>query len=410
MSGIKDARKRQKKKKQKKQLRALICIVVPLFLCLLLFFGIRSILSKPDKQPPKETTQSVDDKEKVAKKPAKKENKENKKSDKTKSVNTPKPQVEKLKLDKETPKDSDQGISITISSMGDCTLGTDINFNPATSLNAYYNAQGADYFFQYVRPILEKDDLSIVNMEGTLTTEEQREAKTYAFKADPEYSKILSGSSVEAANLANNHSHDYGSKSYTDTIEFLESDNVATFGFERVKLIELKDIKIGLTGIYELADHLDRKEQVKENISALKKAGAQLIIVNFHWGNEREYVPNEIQKELAHLAIDKGADLVIGHHPHVLQGIEKYKDRYIAYSLGNFCFGGNSNPGDKDTMIFQQTFTLKEGKLEKTDDVNIIPCSLSTASGYNDYCPIPLDGDEKQRVLDKIEEYSNQIR
>ena len=378
MSGIKDARKRQKKKKQKKQLRALICIVVPLFLCLLLFFGIRSILSNPDKQPPKETTQSADDKEKVAKKPAKKENK---KSNKTKSVNTPKPKVEKLKLDKETPKDSGQGISITISSMGDCTLGTDINFNPATRLNAYYNAQGADYFFQHVRPILEKDDLSIVNMEGTLTTEEQREAKTYAFKADPEYSKILSGSSVEAANLANNHSRDYGSKSYTDTIENLESDNVATFGFERVKLIELKGIKIGLTGIYELADHLDRKEQVKENISALKKAGAQLIIVNFHWGNEREYVPNEIQKELAHLAIDKGADLVIGHHPHVLQGIEKYKDRYIAYSLGNFCFGGNSNPGDKDTMIFQQTFTLKEGKLKKTDDVNIIPCSLSTASG-----------------------------
>lgn len=402
MSGIKDARKRQKKKKQKKQLRALICIVVPLFLCLLLFFGIRSILSKPDKQPPKETTQSADDKEKVAKK-------ENKKSNKTKSVNTPKPKVEKLKLDKETPKDSGRETSITISSIGDCTLGTDINFNPATSLNAYYNAQGADYFFQYVRPILEKDDLSIVNMEGTLTTEEQREAKTYAFKADPEYSKILSGSSVEAANLANNHSHDYGSKSYTDTIETLESDNVATFGFERVKLIELKGVKIGLTGIYELADHLDRKEQVKENISALKKAGAQLIIVNFHWGNEREYVPNEIQKELAHLAIDKGADLVIGHHPHVLQGIEKYKDRYIAYSLGNFCFGGNSNPGDKDTMIFQQTFTLKEGKLEKTDDVNIIPCSLSTASGYNDYCPIPLEDDEKQRVLDKIEEYSNQI-
>lgn len=196
MSGIKDARKRQKKKKQKKQLRALICIAVPLLLCLLLFFGIRSILSKPDKQPPKETTQSADDKEKMAKKPAKKENKGNQKSDKTKSVSTPKPKVEKLKLDKETPKDSGRETSITISSMGDCTLGTDINFNPATSLNAYYNAQGADYFFQYVHPILEKDDLSIVNMEGTLTTEEQREAKTYAFKADPEYSKILSGSSV----------------------------------------------------------------------------------------------------------------------------------------------------------------------------------------------------------------------
>ncbi|MCB6575097.1 CapA family protein, partial [Phascolarctobacterium faecium] len=73
------------------------------------------------------------------------------------------------------------------------------------------------------------------------------------------------------------------------------------------------------------------KQQVKENIAALKEAGAQLIIVNFHWGIEREYLPNDTQKKLAHLAIDEGADLVIGHHPHVLQGVEKYKDKYIAY-------------------------------------------------------------------------------
>ncbi|MFR5582577.1 MAG: CapA family protein [[Clostridium] scindens] len=143
--------------------------------------------------------------------------------------------------------------------------------------------------------------------------------------------------------------------------------------------------------------------------SALKEAGAQLIIVNFHWGIEREYLPNDTQKKLAHLAIDEGADLVIGHHPHVLQGVEKYKDKYIAYSLGNFCFGGNSNPEDKDTMIFQQTFTFKKGVVQKNDDIQMIPCSLSSATGYNDYCPTPLEGDSKQRVLDKIEEYSKDL-
>ena len=313
--------------------------------------------------------------------------------------------VQEIKIDTGDP-ESEKEVSITISSMGDCTLGTDVNFNQSTSLNAYYNMNGPDYFFQNVRSILEKDDLSIVNMEGTLTDSTTREDKTYAFKAPAEYAGILSGSSVEAANLANNHSSDYGSQSNTDTIKALEDAGVATFGFDQTKILDIKGVKVGLTGIYELAEHMGKAEQVKENISALKEAGAQLIIVNFHWGMEKEYYPDDTQKQLAHLAVDSGADLVIGHHPHVLQGVEKYKDKYIAYSLGNFCFGGNSNPSDKDTMIVQQTFTFQKGELKESSDLNLIPCSLSSTSSHNDYCPTPLEGDEKQRVLDKITQYS----
>lgn len=146
---------------------------------------------------------------------------------------------------------------------------------------------------------------------------------------------------------------------------------------------------------------------MKQNIKALKKAGAQVIIVNFHWGIEKQYTPDENQKALAHLAVDEGADLVIGHHPHVLEGIEEYNGKYICYSLGNFCFGGNSTPSDPDSMIVQQTFTFnKKGKLTKSSKLNIIPCSISSSSGYNDYCPVPLTGDAKQRVLDKISQYS----
>ena len=128
--------------------------------------------------------------------------------------------VQEIKIDTGDP-ESKKEVSITISSMGDCTLGTDVNFNQSTSLNAYYNMNGPDYFFQNVRSILEKDDLSIVNMEGTLTDSTTREDKTYAFKAPAEYAGILSGSSVEAANLANNHSSDYGGQSNTDTIKAL---------------------------------------------------------------------------------------------------------------------------------------------------------------------------------------------
>ena len=142
--------------------------------------------------------------------------------------------------------------------------------------------------------------------------------------------------------------------------------------------------------------------QVKETIKKAKKKRAKIIIVSFHWGIEKSYNSNSTQRTLGHTAIDCGASLVLGHHPHVLQGIEKYKGRYIVYSLGNFCFGGNVNPQDKDTMIFQQTFYVKKGKLLKKNDVKVIPCSLSGSSTHNDYQPRILSGSERKRVLRKI--------
>lgn len=297
-------------------------------------------------------------------------------------------------------------VDITVSTMGDCTLGRDANNDYATSLNAYFESQGADYFFKNVRSILEQDDLSIINMEGTFTDSDLRAEKKFAFKAPSEYMNILAGSSVEAANLANNHSRDYGEQSYTDTITVLDEAGIVNFGFDRAQIMEINGIKVGLTGIYELEEGIGAKDDVIHNITELKEQGAQLIIASFHWGTEKEYYPDDIQKELAHTAIDEGADLVVGHHPHVLQGIEKYKGKYIAYSLGNFCFGGNKNPTDKDTMIFQQTFTVTAEGVEINDNINIIPCSLSSVSSHNDYCPTPLEGDESQRVLDKIKQYS----
>ena len=366
----------------------MLCALFSVLACIIIVVGIRVATSKDTKHKKSVETSAKSGKAKI---------------------DTSDVEVKKLVIDTEEVKDKKASVMLTVSSIGDCTLGTDVNFNQDTSLNAYYNAQGADYFFQNVRSILSEDDLTIVNMEGTLTDSDQRENKTYAFKAPPEYASILSGSSVEAANLANNHSHDYGAQSYTDTIAALEGAGVSTFGDDRAKILEIKGVKVGLTGIYELADHLKKKQQVKENIAALKEAGAQLIIVNFHWGIEKQYTPDENQKALAHLAIDEGADLVIGHHPHVLEGIEKYNGKYICYSLGNFCFGGNSTPGDTDSMIVQQTFTFHKGKLKKSSKLNIIPCSITSSSGYNDYCPVPLTGDEKQRVLDKISQYSEEL-
>lgn len=298
-------------------------------------------------------------------------------------------------------------VSITISAAGDCTLGTDSSFDQSTSLNAYYNSNGAAYFLQNVKSVFEADDLTIVNMEGTLTESDSRQDKTFAFKGPGEFAQILTAGSVEAANLANNHSHDYGDQSYTDTINYVEAAGITTFGYDRTAVMDVNDVKVGLVGTYELADGMGCEAGMIENIKKVESEGAQVVIVSFHWGMERENYPNDNQKNLAHSAIDNGADLVLGHHPHVLQGIEKYKGKNIVYSLGNFCFGGNSNPSDKDTMIFQQTFTIENGELVEDDVTNIIPCSISSVSGYNNYQPTPLEGSEKDRVMQKINEFSS---
>ena len=298
-------------------------------------------------------------------------------------------------------------VQITVSAAGDCTLGTDVNFDQSRSFNAYYNEHGAAYFLQSVKSIFGADDLTIVNMEGTLTESSERQDKTFAFKGEPGYTAVLTEGSVEAANLANNHSRDYGADSYTDTIQYMEDAGITTFGYDRTALMDIKGVKVGLTGIYELAEGMGCEDLMIENIDALEEQGAQIIIVSFHWGTEKENYPDDIQKSLAHSAVDHGADLVLGHHPHVLQGIEKYNGKNIVYSLGNFCFGGNSNPSDKDTMIFQQTFTIQSGELVADDVTNIIPCSLSSVSSRNDYQPTPLEGGEKDRVINKIQEFSS---
>lgn len=334
---------------------------------------------------------------------------------KTVSMNASKDNSQKASSDSQNTDSSNatvsSPVSLTLSVVGDCTLGTDETFDYDTSLNAYYENYGADYFLQNVKDIFSADDLTIANFEGTLTDSDEREDKTFAFKAPASYASILTGGSVEAVNTANNHSHDYGDQSFDDTLAALDDAGIVHFGYDETAVMDVKGIKVGLVGIYELYDHLEREQQLKDNIAKVKADGAQLIVVIFHWGNETETVPDSNQTTLGRIAIDEGADLVCGHHPHVLQGIETYKGRNIVYSLGNFCFGGNSSPSDMDTMIYQQTFTIDANGVKKDNVTNIIPCSISSAAydGYNNYQPTPAEGDEATRILGKINERSSWI-
>lgn len=300
--------------------------------------------------------------------------------------------------------------TLTLTFAGDCTLGTDASFDPSTSFNAKYRSVGdPSYFMANVADIFGSDDYTVVNMEGTLTTSGERQDKTFAFKGPADYANILKAGNIEAASLANNHSHDYGDQSYNDTISALDDAGIVNFGYDRIGYADVKGVKVALIGTYELAEGIGIKDEMVNNINTTKDNGAQLVIVFTHWGQEKETVPDEVQVELGHAAIDAGADLVVGSHPHVIQGYEKYHGRYIVYSLGNFCFGGNAHPSDMDAMIFQQTFTVNGNDVAQDDNITVIPCSISSDSSINNYQPTPAEGDEKDRIMAKIEKSNDAI-
>ena len=295
---------------------------------------------------------------------------------------------------------------ISITAVGDCTFGTDINYEGEFSFNSEFKKHNGDatYFLKNVRRYFEDDDLTIVNFEGTLSERGKREDKEFAFRGKPEYVKILTTSSVEATNLANNHTRDYGDAAFSDTKKILSDNGIVWFEGKNYGIKEVNGIKIGMIGTNTL--RADAEVNFKKCIENIKEENPDLIVASFHWGDEGSHIVNGKQKELAKMAIDNGADLVIGHHPHVLQGIEKYRGKYILYSLGNFCFGGSKNPKDKDTMIFKQTFVFKEGKLTDIDRASLIPCSVSSVNDRNNFQPVALSGEDFARVSQKIAERS----
>ena len=300
----------------------------------------------------------------------------------------------------------DTNTEVLLSAVGDCTIGTDSNFAYASSLPAMVVKHNNDYsyIFKNVYSIFNADDVTIANLETTFTDSNDREDKTFNFKAPSEYAKTLTLGSIEGVNLSNNHIYDYKQKGFQDTKLALESENINYFGEGSKWITKIKEQPFGFLGYWGWS--LDQKflDKLKADILDLKKNNS-VVVINFHWGGEREYYPKAAQTELAHFAIDNGADIILGHHPHVIQGIEQYKGRIIAYSLGNFAFGGNSNPKDKRTFIFQSNLKFTNNTLTSIG-VRVIPCSVSSVEYKNDYCPTPLKGEAKLNLLNTLNKLS----
>lgn len=298
---------------------------------------------------------------------------------------------------------------ITFTAVGDCTLGTDPSFSPQTSFNAYQTLYGDSYFFENVRDVLSADDVTIANCEGALTDSEDRQNKTFTFKGDPAYANILADGSVEAASLANNHSGDYGDEGLADTKKSLEDAGIVWCDGDDIGNLDVGGATVACIGIYAVENGLQSLDQVKSTIAEARRQGASVVVVYFHWNSELVQEPNEDMVTLGHAAIDAGADLVVGSHSHIVSAIENYGGKYIVYGLGNFLFGGNSSPADFDAIMFRQTFTLTSDGTQDDDAIQIIPVSVSSQSGMNNYQPTLLSGDDAQRVLDKINSASAQF-
>ncbi|MCR5665620.1 MAG: CapA family protein [Eubacterium sp.] len=299
--------------------------------------------------------------------------------------------------------------TITISATGDCTLGRSQKRGYSGSFDEYYDKYGETYFFSGVRDIFEADDFTVVNLECVLTTSETGEEKEFMLKGDPSYTGIMTSSSVEGCSFGNNHNMDYGQQSFDDTINALEEAGLSYAVNDKIGTYETDDgLKIGFVSSSLLSGTQERVDYLVNGIKQLKEDDVDLIIACCHWGVEQEHYANDNQVALAHQLIDEGADLIIGNHPHVLQGIEYYNGKLICYSLGNFSFGGNSNPTDKQDGIFTQTFTYVDGELDEDAqiDATFIPCTLSGSTSYNDFCPQIADGDTKASILENMADYS----
>ena len=297
--------------------------------------------------------------------------------------------------------------SVKISAVGDCTIGWDDRFSWGNRFDAYLESNNGDYsyYLAKVREVFREDDFTIANLETTFTSYPVKMEKTFNFSAPDAYKNVLLQGCIDAVSLGNNHTYDFGERGYLDTMAALDSIGIPYFGHDKYLVKEVCGVKIGLFSLLDYGCQF--YHEIDKALTYLKSQKCDLIIACMHWGVEHTYEQTWAQVTMAHYLVDNGVDLVLGSHPHVLQGIEKYKGKYILYSMANFCFGGNTDPDDKDTMIFQQTFTFVNGELQPDDYIKIIPASVSGVSYCNNYQPVVLEGAEKERVMQKIMRYSS---
>ena len=302
-------------------------------------------------------------------------------------------------------------ITVTLTAVGDTTLGGDRRWAGYNAFMREFESSGRDHshFMRNVAHIFYESCITIANLEGTLTYATQHMDKQFVFRGPPHFAQILTAGHICTVTISNNHTIDFFERGMNDTRAALTYHGVTYFGNEFNTIKEVNGIKIGMFGLRIWHGGQDNRDRIRSAITDLQNRGAQLIVAYYHWGVERNNHPEQYQIDIGRYSIRHGVDLVLGAHPHVVQGIEEYMGSLIVYSLANFCFGGNANPPDQDSFIFQQTFSFYNGQLLPGVDKSVIPIFVSSVRYRNDFVPTVAEGEDAERILGRIERYSNAL-
>jgi poly-gamma-glutamate synthesis protein (capsule biosynthesis protein) len=292
--------------------------------------------------------------------------------------------------------------AITMVFGGDCAFVH--SFEKVVKDNYTYPFEKLDLFRQA--------DVRMINLENPISLRGGKTPKEFNFRMHPKYLSVLKDANIDIVCLANNHIYDYGKDALLDTLSYLDSVDIRHVGAgenlsmaRKPVILEVNRKKIGFLAYYGNGSWYPASEGspgtvprikalIRDDIKALREnEKVDYIVVNYHWGQEGSNYPNQFQVDLAHFTVESGANLIIGHHPHVLQGIEKYKNGIIVYSLGNFLFG-YTNRKEYDTAVFKLVINQHRILPE------IIPVHISSWQAYQ------LTGKDREIVLNKMHEYS----
>lgn len=308
------------------------------------------------------------------------------------------------------PAETGTGETVKISFVGDVLLGS--------TVNNLLEQHGYDYPYQDVKSLLQAPDLTVANLETPITTRGTAEDKTFAYRSSPDVLPAFKEAGFDLVSLANNHTMDYGVVGLLDTLDYLDEEGIHRVGAGRdveeayrpyvwessgitvaflsfTRVVSKGSWKAGHgfpEGLAETYDHTLAVEAVTK-----AKEQADLVVVLAHWGEERHDDPNDIQIDLARRYIDAGADLIVGSHPHVLQGFEQYKGKWIAYSLGNFIFTTRDDaPKTLDSSILEATCS-KQGC-----DLQLVPIFTKWAK------PVVMEEQQGRELFRRLTSISRQ--
>jgi len=315
---------------------------------------------------------------------------------------------------------------------GDVTLGARLEEHLKALSAEDVTLDPHAYPFARIAHHLRAADLVLVNLEGPFTTRGKRVPKNFNFRAHPSMAAALARAGIGAVSLANNHVMDYGVVGMQDTLAVLDRAGIVGFGAgmrlraaRQGAVVERRGLRIGLLGYLFLGNSLEPPEifatggrpgvaghprseealeaMVREDVRRLRPQ-VDALAVSFHWGREKRYEPEPYQRRIGRAAMDAGADVVVGHHPHVVQGIEAYGRGLIAYSLGNFVFGGKWRPDDTDAVLLRVRLRRPQpaagggGAGGAVAGYEVIPLALGLYP-HAPFQPVEVTGEDAARVL-----------